>query len=222
MSIVPSALAGVTATPPTTAPRAATTLGQQDFLTLLTAQLKNQDPLKPMENGEFLGQMAQFSTVAGIDRVNETLGGMNSGTRDMRIAMVSNLLGHSVLVPGTVTRADAGGAIHGAVELPEPVEALQITWTDARTGAILHSHAMGPQGAGLVGLEWADVPPALSSARTPVRVSVAAVKGGATETLDPMVYARVLSGRAGATADDITLQVEDFGALNALEIEGFR
>lgn len=56
-------------------------LGQQDFLTLLTAQLKNQDPLNPMENAEFLSQMAQFSTVSGIERINQTLSGFGSGLR---------------------------------------------------------------------------------------------------------------------------------------------
>ena len=68
------------------------TLGQKDFLTLLTAQLKNQDPLKPLENTEFLGQMAQFSTVAGIDRLNETLTGQSSSLRDARMAMATGML----------------------------------------------------------------------------------------------------------------------------------
>jgi flagellar basal-body rod modification protein FlgD len=222
MTVIPSGLSIAASNPTTAPPRSNAALGQQDFLTLLTTQLRNQDPLKPMENGEFLGQMAQFSTVSGIDRVNETLGSLGAGMRDMRIAMVSNLLGHSVLVPGTVTRPDSDGAIRGAIDLPEAVDAVQITWTDARSGAILHSSALGAQRPGLVGFEWTDVPPELVAGRTPVRVSVSAVRGTDTEPLDPMVYARVLSGRAGAATDDVTLQVEDFGALNALEIQGFR
>jgi flagellar basal-body rod modification protein FlgD len=198
-------------------------LGQQDFLTLLTAQLKNQDPLKPLENTEFLGQMAQFSTVAGVDRLNETLGGYGAGLRDMRIAMASNMLGHSVLVPGPVARPDAEGAIRGAVDLPEAVDSLVVTYADARTGAILHAQTLGAQPAGLTGFEWADLPPALVADRTAVRVSLSArgAEGGA-QALDPKVYARVLSASAGAQADDVTLQVEGFGALNTLEIESFR
>lgn len=197
-------------------------LGQQDFLTLLTAQLKNQDPLKPLENTEFLGQMAQFSTVAGIDRLNETLGGYGAGLRDMRIAMASNMLGHSVLVPGPVARPDADGAIRGAVDLAEPVDSLVVTYADARTGAILHAQSLGPQPAGLTGFEWVDLPSALVADRTAVRVSLSARGGDGAQALDPKVYARVLSASAGAQADDVTLQVEGFGALNTLEIESFR
>jgi Flagellar hook capping protein - N-terminal region len=126
MTVIPSGLSIAASNPTTAPPRSNAALGQQDFLTLLTTQLRNQDPLKPMENGEFLGQMAQFSTVSGIDRVNETLGSLGAGMRDMRIAMVSNLLGHSVLVPGTVTRPDSDGAIRGAIDLPEAVDAVQI------------------------------------------------------------------------------------------------
>ena len=53
-------------------------LGQDDFLKLLTAQLQYQDPMKPMENGEFMGQMAQFSTVSGITEMGESIDGLVS------------------------------------------------------------------------------------------------------------------------------------------------
>lgn len=210
-------------TPPASAPPPRNdNLGQQDFLRLLTAQLKNQDPLKPLENTEFLGQMAQFSTVAGIDRINATLAGQNSGSRDMRISMAANMLGHSVLVPGAVARPDADGAIRGAVELTEPVEALAITYADARTGEILHTQNLGAHGAGLVGFEWAQLSGDQVAGRIPVRVSLNASQAGVVRNLDPQVYARVLSARASSGGEDVTLEVEDFGALNTLEIVSFR
>jgi flagellar basal-body rod modification protein FlgD len=197
-------------------------LGQQDFLTLLTAQLKNQDPLKPMDNAEFLGQMAQFSTVSGIDRINETLSGFGSGMRDMRISMASNMLGHSVLVPGSVAYPDDTGAVRGAVDLPGSVQSLVVSYSDARNGTLLHTQTLGAQPAGMVGFEWADLPASITAARGPVRVSLSAAQDGATVNLDPQVYARVLSASAGGGADDVTLQVEGFGAINTLEIESFR
>lgn len=197
-------------------------LGQQDFLTLLTAQLKNQDPLKPLENTEFLGQMAQFSTVAGIDRLNETLGGFGTGMRDMRVAMAANMLGHSVLVPGPVARPGPDGAIRGAVDLPQAVDSLVVTYADARSGAILHTQSLGPQPGGLAGFEWTDLPPAMVADRSAIRVSLNATGNGQTQNLDPKVYARVMSASAGAQTQDVTLQVEGFGALNTLEIESFR
>jgi flagellar basal-body rod modification protein FlgD len=212
------------ATEPVTAPTSSRNqaLGQQDFLTLLTAQLKNQDPLKPMDNAEFLSQMAQFSTVSGIDRVNETLSGFGSGLRDMRISMASNLLGHSVLVPGSVAYPDAEGAIRGAVDLPAAVQSVVVTYSDARSGALLHSQSLGPQSSGMVGFEWTDLPASVTGPRAPVRVSLSATQNGENVSLDPQVYARVLSASAGAGSDDVTLQVEGFGAINTLEVEGFR
>ena len=198
-------------------------LNQKDFLTLLTTQLKNQDPLKPMENGEFLAQMAQFSTVSGIEQVNATLTEMSGSSRDVRMATATNLLGHQVLVPGNLARADDDGAVHGVVDLAEPVEGMIVTYADAATGEILHSESHGPQQAGLIGFSWSDLPAEYADGRQAVRVGVTTMGPEGTQEIGPSVYARVLSARAGALgADDITLQIEDYGALNALEVEAFR
>ncbi len=198
-------------------------LNQADFLTLMTAQLKNQDPLAPMENGEFLAQMAQFSTVAGIDRVNNTLSGLSGGMRDFRMATATNLLGHQVLVPGNLARPDADGAVHGVVDLPDDAESVIVTYSDPVTGEILHSETQGQQSAGLMGFSWTDLPAGYAETRQAVRVGVTVVGENGTQEIGPSVYARVLSARAGAAgSDDITLQIEDYGALNALEVEAFR
>ena len=57
-------------------------LGQSDFLTLMITQFKNQDPFEPMDNGEFLGQLAQFSTVNGIESLNSSFGGLSTAMQD--------------------------------------------------------------------------------------------------------------------------------------------
>lgn len=197
-------------------------LGQKDFLTLMTTQLKNQDPLKPMENGDFLAQMAQFSTVSGLERINDTLGSIKGSLRDARISMASNLLGHSVLVPGAVTRPDPQGAVRGSVELEDAADDLRVDFLDARTGQALHSERMGPQASGPVAFAWDGVPAPLVDARQPVQVRVTAQRGELSEEVPASVYARVLSASAGPGTDDLTLQIEDFGALNAVEIQSFR
>lgn len=217
-------------TSPLTGPSAATAtttstsaaLGQKDFLTLMLAQLKNQDPLQPMENGEFLAQLAQFSTVGGIEKVNDTLASFGSGMRDFRIATAANLLGHQVLVPGNVARPDTDGTVNGVVELPEDASSVVVSYSDANTGALLHSQTFANQTAGLMGFTWADLPAGMAEARTPVRVSVSATTASGTAQVGPSVFAKVLSARSGATGTDLTLQVEDYGALDALEIEAFR
>jgi len=125
------------------APSQSNELGQEDFLTLLTTQLRNQDPLNPLQNTEFLGQMAQFSTVSGIDRMNASLESLGGGLRDLRIGMASNLVGQSVLVPATEVFPSADGAIRGEIELDDPVDALSVRIIDPDTGAVLHSQDLG-------------------------------------------------------------------------------
>ena len=95
------------------------TLGQSDFLKLMTTQLQNQDPFAPMDNGDFIAQMAQFSTVTGIQEMNGSIGKLVQEFDQARIATASNLLGHSVLVPGNFGRPDENGELHGVLDLPE-------------------------------------------------------------------------------------------------------
>ena len=52
-------------------------VGQDQFLELMITQLKNQDPMKPMDNGQFLSQMAQFGTVSGINDLQKSFGSLN-------------------------------------------------------------------------------------------------------------------------------------------------
>ena len=115
------------------------TLGQSDFLKLMTTQLQNQDPFAPMDNGDFIAQMAQFSTVTGIQEVNNSISQLVEEFDQARIATASNLLGHSVLVPGNIGRADEKGQLHGVLDLPEQTFMTQLTYYDAETNEKLFS-----------------------------------------------------------------------------------
>ena len=84
----------------------------------MTTQLQNQDPFAPMENAEFIAQMAQFSTVTGITEISESLKGMSGQLSEFRIATAANMLGHSVLVPGSTAYPDSDGSISGAIDIP--------------------------------------------------------------------------------------------------------
>ena len=217
-----SPTSALTPATPTGSTAAAANLGQQDFLTLMLAQLKNQDPLQPMENGEFLAQLAQFSTVGGIEKVNDTLASLGDGMRDFRIATAANLLGHEVLVPGNIARPGADGTINGVIDLPEDASSVVISYSDATTGALLNTQTLANQPAGLTGFSWSDLPPGLAESRTPVRVTVSATTASGTAQVGPSVFARVLSATSAAGSADTTLQIEDYGALSAVEVETFR
>ena len=71
-----------------------------------------------MDNGDFIAQMAQFSTVTGITEINNNLTNLGSKLEPNRVATAAQFLGHSVLVPGQVASPDDKGEIHGVVDLP--------------------------------------------------------------------------------------------------------
>ncbi len=197
-------------------------LGQEDFLTLMTTQLKNQDPFAPMENGDFLAQMAQFSSVAGLDKINETLSSMSSEMNNGRIATASSLLGQSVLVPGTTARPDANGEIHGVVELEDAADNVTVTFLNSQNSTILHKIELGSQRSGLVGFDWTDVPEDIVTAHGSVRLSVEVTSGEETQVIGPSVYARVMGVQMPTNGGDMTLNVEDYGERNYLEISALR
>ena len=67
---------------------------------MLTTQLKNQDPLNPLDNAQVTSQLAQISTVDGIERLNQTLTSMMDGMLSSETMQAAALVGRSVLVPG--------------------------------------------------------------------------------------------------------------------------
>ena len=123
-------------------------LGQEDFLKLMTTQLQNQDPFAPMENAEFIAQMAQFSTVTGIAEVGESLKGISSQISEFRIATATTMLGNSVLVPGNQAYPDTDGSVHGVVDLPVASGMTNIAFSSPE-GELLHIEEMGAMPSGL-------------------------------------------------------------------------
>ena len=78
------------------------TLGQEDFLTLLVTQLRNQDPLNPLDNEAFVAQLAQFSTVSGITEVGSTLGRLEKLAAGEQRAAAPGWIGRDVTSPDGV------------------------------------------------------------------------------------------------------------------------
>ncbi len=94
----------------TTSTSSTSSLGQADFLKLMTEQLKNQDPLKPLDNSAFLGQLAQFSTVQGIETLNTNFSTLSSSLTNDQMLKGAELVGHQVLVPSTSLAISADGS----------------------------------------------------------------------------------------------------------------
>ncbi len=88
---------------------------QNRFLTLLVAQLENQDPLNPLENTELTSQLSQMSTVQGIEQLNTTLSSLVNSLADTQAVQASALIGNTVLVPGANLTLSEGDAFGGCV-----------------------------------------------------------------------------------------------------------
>ncbi len=102
-------------------------LAMEDFMSLMTSQLKNQDPLKPMESGAFLGQIAAFGTVSGIGDLKNAFDGFAKSMQSDQALQGSALVGRSVLVPSSIGMLTAGSVMQGQVNVSEPVTDLKVT-----------------------------------------------------------------------------------------------
>lgn len=125
---------------------------QDRFLKLLVTQMKNQDPLNPLDNAQVTSQLAQLSTVTGIDKMNNTLETFMASLQSSQSLQMSNLIGHDVLVEGNQLSFD-GTAGYFGVELPTSTDDLTVTISDA-TGNPIRKITLGNQPEGIIPLSW--------------------------------------------------------------------
>ena len=197
------------------------TLGQEDFLKLMTAQLQNQDPFAPMDNGDFIAQMAQFSTVTGITEINNNLTNLGSKLEPNRVATAAQFLGHSVLVPGQVASPDDKGEIHGVVDLPGYSNDVGLTFTSP-SGEIVHTMNLGSNEKGLVGFSWVDIPEDIRKNKTRLTIQAYAGNGEASDGLTTAVYNKVIAASAPKNTEDVILETKDYGEISASDAIKFK
>ena len=106
-------------------------LGQDAFLKLMVAQMKNQDPTKPADPTEFLGQLAQFSTVTGIQNMRDSIGSLSDALRGSQVLGGTSLVGHAVLASGDTAKLGEEGEIYGSTTIPAGASEASIVVTDA-------------------------------------------------------------------------------------------
>jgi len=125
---------------------------QDRFLTLLTTQLKNQDPLNPMDNAQMTSQLAQINTIGGIEKLNATLSQMLGVYNEGQAMQAAGMIGKYVLVAGN-TLPLYGGAGGGGVTLSEAADQVTVSVYDS-AGNLLQSQQLGPSDAGSVSFSW--------------------------------------------------------------------
>jgi flagellar basal-body rod modification protein FlgD len=170
----------------------ANSLGQADFLRLMTEQLKNQDPLKPLESNQFLAQLAQFSTVQGIQGLQATFTALADSLHGDQSLQAAGLIGREALVATEAFALGAEGGIHGAVDAPM-AGMVTIEISDAG-GQVVRRLSYDTAIPGPVQFEWdritatGEVAPA-GEYTIAARIS----SGGQAEALRPHIAARVNS-----------------------------
>ena len=140
-------------TPPAAVRKDPKSLGQEDFLALMITQLQSQDPLKPMENGEFIGQMAQFSTVTGIAEMTKSVSSLTEAYNSGQALQAASMVGRTVLTEDSSALLAPGKPLTGAVELPYATQAAKVRiYSD--TGQLVRELPLGAQDAGISNFSW--------------------------------------------------------------------
>lgn len=190
---------------------------QDRFLKLLVTQMKNQDPLNPMDNAQVTSQMAQLSTVSGVDKLNATVLALSQSMEAAQAMQAAAMIGHAALVPGSEIKMAAGKS-DAAVELSGPADKVTVTITDA-AGKVVRTQQLGPQdGAGIVGFQWdgKDDTGALL-ADGAYKFTATAEQGGKKSTPTTLSYGMVQSVSFTSSGPKL-----DMGSLGSVGLDAIR
>ncbi len=205
-----------TSATPTAASSASTTLGQSDFLKLMTAQMQNQDPFNPVDNTQMVAQMAQFSSLAGISEMNTTMKAISDKLGATSMSDALGYVGKTVLTEGGTAYGRSTGGIAGSVELAGAASNVNVTISDAN-GAVLKTMALGKQAKGTIGYDWDGKDSAGADAGAgPFTVSVNAQNNGTTVGATSLVWAPVQS--VSTTTGKTVLTLPGIGDVPASDV----
>jgi len=201
-----------------TAQKSRKELGQQEFLELMTTQLQNQDPMKPMESGDFLTQIAQFSTVEGVGDLNEAFAKLSDSLVSNQALQATNLVGRSVLAPTGLAALSEGGTISGAVDLAAASNDVAVSVYD-QSGQLVRRLELGSQAAGSVSFQWDGLRDDGQFASPGTYfVSAEASVDGRTEAVDTLLASQVRSVTL-SNSGGLLLDLEGVGSLDFSEVQ---
>lgn len=128
-------------------------LGKTQFLELMIAQLEHQDPLNPQEGGEFIAQLAQFSSVEGIENLNSSMDSAIGSFRSSQTLQATSMIGRTVQIETNSGILNSSGLMSGSYDLPLDSEKVQIDIRNS-SGELVRQLFLGPQSKGTVAFEW--------------------------------------------------------------------
>ena len=189
---------------------------QDEFLTLFTTQLKNQDPMNPMDSSQMTSQLAQISTVSGINQLDSTVKSLMSSNNVMETAQSAALIGRTVLGPGSQFAMTPGTPVQLGVSMTSAADTVKATIKDS-FGNVVKSFDLGAQSNGVVSVPWDGLTTAgVTAPAGTYRLEVTASSGGTPVTATPLVQGKVTgvtSSSAGISVDVAGLGSVALGAI---------
>ncbi|MBA1146960.1 flagellar hook assembly protein FlgD [Ectothiorhodospiraceae bacterium WFHF3C12] len=197
-------------------------MGSEDFLRLLTTQLKNQDPLNPTDSTEFMGQIAQLTSASGIQELNASFASLTEGLRGNQTMQAASLIGREVTVESNTGYLPEDGALSGTVNLPSGVDNLTVTVTDG-AGQVVRQMEMGSHAGGAVDFSWDGVN--AEGERMPsgsYTISANAGNDGEGQSFQVTTAAEVESVNLGAAGENPTLNLRGLGEVSLAAVRQVR
>ncbi len=201
---------------PAAAAAADTTATADRFLKLLVAQMRNQDPLSPMDNAEVTSQMAQINTVTGIDKLNTTVQGLSSQFMQLQAVQGASLVGRDVIVAGNKLSIDEkAGVGQGGFELANAADAVKVEILSP-SGAVMQTLNLGAAGAGVHSFDW---PSGAATAASGLTFRVSATTGGVATTATALMRDRV--DAVSTTGTTFNLELASSGTVPYSKVKAF-
>ena len=194
-------------------------LGKNEFLELLVAQLNNQNPLEPQENGEFIAQLAQFSQVEGIEKLNTSMGSLLSGYQSSQALQASSLVGRKVIVPTEKAVVDTSETFKGSLVLPVTSSNVYVNVYDS-AGKSVGRVNLGQQAAGNVSFMW-DGKDASGNLLPPgtYKFEAQATYADGTKGLYTLLPANVDSVALGQNGGEMKLNLAGIGSVPLSQVQ---
>jgi flagellar basal-body rod modification protein FlgD len=207
-----AAAAAATAAATATTHKSANALNVSDFLTLMTTQLKNQDPFKPLDGTQMVAQLAQFGTVSGVQQMNTTLAALSDSLRSSQALSGATMVGHEILAPATSATYGGQQPLVGAVQVPAGASSVTLTISDS-AGQVVRHLALSSS-SGQQGFSW-DGRTDGGAQAVAGNYAVAAIAnvGGASEGVPVAIAARVTSVSIDSAGTALTLNTPELGAV---------
>jgi flagellar basal-body rod modification protein FlgD len=193
------------------------------FLTLLVTQLQNQDPMNPLDNAQLTSQLAQLSTVTGVNKLNTTLETLKASYQQAESMQAANVIGHGVLTPGKNLTLTKSAALMG-VDLATPADSVKVVISNS-AGKEVHTIDLGAQPAGTLPLGWNGTTGEVGKDGKPLVLadgaysfSVVATRGGAVlKDATALTFGSVASVSTGVGG--VKLYVPGVGSITMADVK---